>query len=266
MRRLAVFALLLASASWSQMPGIFFASNNASGLVGWWKLCGDASVGGNCSASTSTTVADSSYYGNAGTWSGTSGGTTGYYAAGNVGPWSGYFNPTLSNYVVAGSTNTALAGSFSMSAWVNFANVGGAYREMIVTRNDASNSAPNAYFWYGDSASSLYAGRLVCGFRNAANSAYLDHAALWSPTAGTWYYVACVLDSTAKTISMYVNGVLLSSQSESNLPYAAGTQSVYIGGHPGGTTVHFNGAINDVRIYGRSLSAQEIAAMYKVHN
>ena len=84
-------------------------------------------------------------------------------------------------------------------------------------------------------------------------------SSLTTLTEGKWSHVVCVLDENGRKI--YINGELDNSDS------TAGTQSqiypVGIGGDPNSPTDRaFNGTIDELRIYNRALSAEEIKMHY----
>ena len=74
----------------------------------------------------------------------------------------------------------------------------------------------------------------------------------------TWYHVAGVYDASARTLTIYVNGVLESGTLQGTVPTANLNAAVNanIGRRTGG--YYFNGIIDEVRIYNRALSATEI--------
>jgi hypothetical protein len=76
----------------------------------------------------------------------------------------------------------------------------------------------------------------------------------------TWYHVAGVYDAAAQTLDIYVNGVLNNGVLVGTVPAAQvnAVASANLGRRNGG--YHFNGRIDDVRIYERALSAVEILA------
>ncbi|MFC1742201.1 DUF2341 domain-containing protein, partial [Nanoarchaeota archaeon] len=80
---------------------------------------------------------------------------------------------------------------------------------------------------------------------------------------GSWHHIAATYDST--TMSLYVDGVLnaTSTAHSGSLPLKNG--SVWIGRHydPSETSGYFNGTIDEVRIYERSLSAEQVRALYR---
>jgi hypothetical protein len=87
------------------------------------------------------------------------------------------------------------------------------------------------------------------------------HAWRYSSTVralNTWYHVASVYDAATSTLNIYVNGVLnngtlLGSVASSMVDRPV---NVNVGRRAGG--YYFNGVIDEVRIYGRALSAAEI--------
>jgi hypothetical protein len=84
-----------------------------------------------------------------------------------------------------------------------------------------------------------------------------------------WYHVAGTYSSTTKTSSLYINGVLIASTTNSNagpqltnisIPLLIGTDAAYV------PTIdrEFRGAISDVRIWNVARSASEIASNYQI--
>jgi hypothetical protein len=75
-----------------------------------------------------------------------------------------------------------------------------------------------------------------------------------------WYHVAGVYNATARTLDIYVNGVQDNGVLIGTIPASQINSSVgvNIGRRTGG--FYFNGVIDEVRIYNRALSAQEIQA------
>jgi uncharacterized protein (TIGR03437 family) len=74
----------------------------------------------------------------------------------------------------------------------------------------------------------------------------------------TWYYVAGVYNASARTLDIYVNGVLDNGVLRGTVPaaQASSSRNVTIGMNSDG--YNFKGVIDEVRIYGRPLSQAEI--------
>ncbi len=77
----------------------------------------------------------------------------------------------------------------------------------------------------------------------------------------TWYHVAGVYDATARTLNIYINGVLDNGVLSGTVPAAQTDTNVNVNiaqraGLPG--TFNFQGRIDEVHIFNRALSASEI--------
>lgn len=75
-------------------------------------------------------------------------------------------------------------------------------------------------------------------------------------SANTWFHVAATYDGT--TTCLYVNGVLKTSSTTVSGNLVTNTSPLKIGLNQAGSNP-FNGDIDDVKIYGRALSASEVA-------
>ena len=79
----------------------------------------------------------------------------------------------------------------------------------------------------------------------------------------TWYHVAGVYDATNRTMQVYVNGELDNGALVGTIPASqpSSTPNVNIGQRPGAPgNYNFAGVLDDVRIYNRALSLNEIKA------
>ena len=77
----------------------------------------------------------------------------------------------------------------------------------------------------------------------------------------TWYHIAGVYDAAARTLNIYVNGVLDNGVLSGTVPAAQSDANVNVNiaqrtGIPG--TFNFQGRIDEVHIFNRALSASEI--------
>lgn len=80
-------------------------------------------------------------------------------------------------------------------------------------------------------------------------------------TAGTWYHVVYVVDSTGGVFEVYVNGGLDNSKAPGS-SIASTTNGLYIGGEGANNVQYVDGTIADARIYNRALSAAEIQTLH----
>lgn len=161
----------------------------------------------------------------------------------------------------AGSTATnaltyALAsGSYSLpltiSSWINASTVTTTHIPIQI----GSSNGWAIQIWI-DNTSKLYMGVQVVSLISAATSFTLT---------GTWYHVVLTAN-TASYLNGYVNGILAFS-----VPIPAGSLGLYSGsgtinvlrvGSQQSAAGAFKGLIDDVRIYNRALSPQEVAGLY----
>ncbi|MCL5127394.1 LamG-like jellyroll fold domain-containing protein [Algibacter sp. L4_22] len=92
-----------------------------------------------------------------------------------------------------------------------------------------------------------------------------------------WYHVAGVFDSSSQTIKLYLNGELLNTVTDSDLnseilstfdngtPHTYANRDFVIGRYPTNTSTagnaHFHGNIDEVRVFNRALSEEQLQQM-----
>jgi len=223
----------LGAAAGGQPAGLNAASlkglGTAPGLVGWWKLDGNAldSAGSN-----NGTVSASSW------------------GTGRYGESNGAFDSNNGRYITI-TDNSLLNGKTTLSislwlkrtgfnVWADFFSSGndGADRERF---EDAGVEGNIAEFSSGLKASSftLYGNGVV--------------------STGAWHHLVVTADGS--TIKSYKDGALINSNLQDSGGAWNGTGNIYLGQrYP--LYTNWNGLLADVRIYNRALSAQEVADLY----
>ncbi len=83
-----------------------------------------------------------------------------------------------------------------------------------------------------------------------------------SPALNVWHLLTGTYNASTQVVSLYVDGVLSLTGTQTDLG-STGTLGVNIGQQKAGFSRFFNGSIDDVRIYNRALSAQEVQQLYK---
>ncbi|MFC1754526.1 LamG-like jellyroll fold domain-containing protein, partial [Thermoproteota archaeon] len=177
-------------------------------------------------------------------WSSTAGhdGSAAYYFDGD-GDWIN----------ISDSPSLQLNEAITIEAWVMFND---SYRSTIVGKGPSFNN--NSYFLLTGSGSTL-----LCGVGTGAGY-NLTSAPFVEPT-GTWRHVVCVINTSgsATSVEIYVNGTLMRNKNWAGVVPATNDAPLSIGRwHTTDTTYNFNGTIDTVKIYNRSLSAEEIKASY----
>ena len=93
------------------------------------------------------------------------------------------------------------------------------------------------------------------------NSWIVDQSFPYGFMIDQWYHITAVFDLELQTISVYVNGQIIGTK---NIQFSTGgsADTYHIGYEPGVFNVPFNGMIDEVVIYNRALSPEEIQAIY----
>ncbi len=77
-----------------------------------------------------------------------------------------------------------------------------------------------------------------------------------------WYYFTVVRDAVNKKLRLYVNGVQSGAEKSYTRVVSSSNRKVTIGRRSEGTAQAFNGLIDEVRIYDKALSVDEVKALY----
>jgi len=158
---------------------------------------------------------------------------------------------------ISDNTDLRLTSGGTISAWIKPSSLGESNFGRIVDKSFLSTSAVNGYMLTMDSNDRIQL--RISG----------DTAPAYSYTGvikyDEWNHVVGVFDNTGRQI--YINGVDVTSSggTSTNLPPDV-SASVCIGNRAGGTDRTFDGVIDAVKIYTRSLSASEVLSDYNSTN
>jgi len=143
-------------------------------------------------------------------------------------------------------TNNLING-FTVSFWINPNDLSGSY--MFLGRYD--DSYPDERFYFGTSSSNLFV-----GVGNNYNSSF-EH----NMVASRWYHILVTYDNV--TVTCYVNGI---DKGSFNAEWTTINSSfpIHIGARNFPTSpLFFNGTIDEVAIWNRTLTSNEIENVYK---
>lgn len=150
-----------------------------------------------------------------------------------------------SQYINCGTNSVLTPLSISVSAWVNAS-----------TLDQWNGIISNMTSW--GTGFGLQMGTTE-NIAATVSGSYLKTT--WTPTINTWYHIVATHDNNTNLNVLYVNG-----KEEARLIQAISYESgpkTYIGVFYTSPNLLFKGTIDDVRIYNRALSADEIANQYK---
>jgi glucose/arabinose dehydrogenase/PKD repeat protein len=187
-----------------------------------------------------TSAADVSGNGNRGTVSGA--------AWAGAGKFSGAlsFDGLDDIVTVPHSASLLLTTGMTLSAWVNPSVVTGSWRTVVFKERTGGMT----YALYANNGSNRPVGQIF------ANGAERDSQGGATLPANAWSHLATTFDGTS--LKLFVNGVQAGSLTSSG-SIVTSTGSLRIGGNSIWAE-WFRGLVDDVRIYSRALSAQEIQA------
>lgn len=159
------------------------------------------------------------------------------------------FNGT-SSYISIPATILTNA-NYTFSMWFNPSNLNSSTLIAVgVGGPDQGIQIVNGYYWGGGGYNS---DGTVTGARSTD-----------FPDINAWYHIALTRDNNY--IRFYVNGILKVSASTNGLlpSYGSGTKTATIGAREPGTNLFFKGKIDEVGIYNRALSDEEILRLYYI--
>jgi len=227
----------------------YISSAPMTGLIGWWKMDTDDM------SATGATMFDKSGQGNNGTVTGT---TT---STGKIGQ-ARSFNGT-SDYVNLGAPSIFNFGdgNFAFSAWIKLSTLTApaATHAYIILGKDSSAASPARQFLFGLSDTKLP--DIV--YFTTSDITYVYFTGTKAISDMSWHHI--VAQRNGNSFDVYVDGVSTGSGTTGG---THGTMQVTatnleIGRRNYATFMdYFPGAIDDVRIYNRALSAQEVAQLY----
>ena len=146
----------------------------------------------------------------------------------------------------------SLINQFTVAAWI-YANAGGLDSYDLVLSKGASGDNQN--YWLGTEDDKITFGFYSSGFREFKEDVNL--------LTETWYHIAATFNNASDSVRVYLNGAEVKIWSTDREP-VGNTEDLYIGTSQYGED--WNGRLDDVRIYNRVLSEDEISALYALGN
>jgi hypothetical protein len=147
--------------------------------------------------------------------------------------------------------------SFSVAAWAYLRQAGG--RDQAVIGQDGAQVSP--FLLQYNAAANRWAA--VVARADAAAPNVVTIASTEPVVEGQWAHVAAVYDADLHQVRLYVNGALSAVQVGVTVLAAPGPLSIGRARWNGANSRHFNGGLDDVRVFGKALTGGEV---HKVHD
>lgn len=179
-------------------------------------------------------------------------------------PGTGYI------WVETGS-NVKLDDDVTISLWVNYELLSSAQDGNVlvsfagdVVETGTENDDDNYLYSFSINGSSKKL-RMMWENGSSATDVVLESSLPADINASEWNHLVVTRNANQKKVSFYNNGTLVGSALDYTLVPSgnSGSSSLYIGVGPHSpSTTHFNGLIDDVRIYEKSLTAAQVYTIY----
>ena len=148
-----------------------------------------------------------------------------------------------------------ITGSLTIEAWIKLDATGN--NQDIVSKWNNAAGERGFVLWYNGSI-------IEFAKRNPDDSTIDKIDGITIINADLWYHIVGVFDDSANTLDLYINGKSDATQVSGTDGILSSSRNVLIGSQyiSGSPTYYFNGLIDEVRIYNRTLSADEIKQHY----
>ncbi len=149
-------------------------------------------------------------------------------------------------------SNTALTttGSYTVSATTRNAD--------IISQNGTQDSGFALQY---DRADNQWA--FTMPTTDTANPTYLKALSGTAPTTGTWTHLVGTYNAVTHTLSLYVNGALTGTATDTAPTNATGALTIGRGQANGTPTAYFPGELSTVQAWNYALTPTQIAALYQ---
>ncbi len=174
------------------------------------------------------------------------------------------FNGT-SHYLVktpgAGNAPLRILGDLTVSVWIN-ADVFTSQQPVVNCRESSDSAADNTLYAIDlfASAGTVTTLRAWHEYNSGVNQIVDINTGLPTMTAGNWYHIVQTRDVTAKEYRYYVDGLFVGSGTYTTDP-SHGTSADFLIAHDSAST-YFNGKIDEVAVYTRTLTPGEVKMLY----
>lgn len=207
---------------------------NMDGLVSWWRFLGNANdeIGGN----------DGTIYG------------ADCNVAGKYG--LGCEFDGVGDYIDLGDISYSGWTEATFSAWINVNDLISTHHSIICNHG---STAPGGGFWtstyYSNSA-------LYFEVRKADDSGYYGGSILFSDYLDEWAFVTFTINNSFKKI--YINGTEVLSSVTGEGVLLDSVYNTYVGRIGSSSSFFFNGTLDEVMIFNKSLTEDEINILYEL--
>ncbi|WP_133853450.1 LamG domain-containing protein [Labedaea rhizosphaerae] len=178
---------------------------------------------------------------------------TGDFGAGKLGD-AARLSGQPGDYFATASAVSYVENSYAVAAWVSVDQLQG--KQVILSQDGTTASA---YTLQYDAATNHWG--FAVATQTSGDPAYATAESTSTPQAGTWTFLTGVYNASTHAATLYVNG-----QAQATVPAigVASTGSLVIGAGKanGGRTNQLAGAVDEVTVFNRAITAAEVTTLY----
>jgi hypothetical protein len=160
------------------------------------------------------------------------------------------FNGTNCDVTVTHDARLNVSDDLSIECWFNV-------DDISVRRGLYIKNTPTQYFAYIHETTN----RVAAGIFSGSAEKSFDSGSGNTISTGQWYHFVFTFDSTTGIAMIYLDGSVANSANLGVSSIDTGSGDLKIGGY-GGTSIPFDGKIDEFRIWNRVLSPAEVYASY----
>jgi hypothetical protein len=220
------------------------AAHKEGNMVAWFKF----------DEGTGTAAADSSGNNNGGTLVGSPAWVDGFDGK------ALQFNNTDKTVEIASFSGINAAAEFSVSAWVKVASMGTAATEDGAVFSTKSTTDPTI-IWFNADGAGGYDPSYTFNVGNTGTASNRINGPSNIVVQNKWQHLVCVFNGASRKI--YLDGALRASSSNgAHTTETFNGKTFQIGRWQGSTNMHFNGLIDEVRVYDIALTDSDVTTIY----
>jgi hypothetical protein len=147
-------------------------------------------------------------------------------------------------------------GSFTVSAWANLAAT--THNADIITQDGSQDSGFALQYDHTDNKWAF-----TMPASDTANPTYIRAISTSSPATGTWTHLVGTYNATTHMLSLYVNGALAGTTTDTTPANAIGTLTFGRGQDNAAPTDYFAGDLSGIQAWNYALTATQVTALYE---
>ncbi|HUP90873.1 MAG TPA: LamG-like jellyroll fold domain-containing protein [Solimonas sp.] len=149
--------------------------------------------------------------------------------------------------------------SLSAALWFNLDTISPGVFHQLIGKTVGAGVCDSYALWIEDSTGTLHGS--ACDSSDPGSAIILDAG---TPAAGSWHHLAFTFDDTSKLAALYLDGVLVDSESHPGFSIAYDAGQLFIGADRDNGVLNgfVDGRIDEAQVFGRALTPTEVKEIF----